>query len=208
MTDKINMKTSWESINFDEFEQLIQISSAEIPEHYKTTHLISILTGVDIDDIESLSVTVFQQLAGKLNFLNTTPPERKHQDEYEINGRKYILQAQVDQICTAQFLDYTTYSKEEQVSMKKLTSCFLIPEGHKYGDGYNINQVLFDIGCMNFMDVKALAFFFKLQYAAYILISTDSINRMMKKMKVPKKERIKAVTHLHNMARSLLSSNS
>lgn len=208
MDNKITIKNNWDSITLDEFEQLTQIAAADIPEHYKTTHLISILTGWDIDKIEELPIKGYMTLTAALSFLNTTPPERKHQDMYEVNGTKYIVQAQVDQICTAQFLDYTNYSAEPQQSMKKLASCFLVPEGHKYGDGYDLQKVWFDIGCMNFMDVKALAFFLQLQYAAYTLIMTDSIDRQMKKMKVPKKERIKTITHLRNMAHSLLSSNS
>lgn len=206
MTDKIQMKTSWESINFNEFEQLIQIAEANIPEHYKTSHLISILTGLSIEEIEDLPITVYTKLASHLTFMNETPNEVKHQTEYEVNGRVYEVHAEVDKICTAQFLDYTTYMREEPVpSLRKLTSCFIIPKGHKYGDGYDMNQVLFDIGCMQFQDVKALSFFLQLQYAAYMQISIDSMDRQMKKMKVPKKKRKETLTHLNSMVRSLLS---
>ena len=145
------------------------------------------------------------KLVPALAFLNDTPPEVKHKNEYTVNGRKYIVQAEVDKICTAQFLDYTGYSKENPVSTTKMASCFLVPEGHKYGDGYNIEQVWFDISCMNFLDVKAISFFLQTQYAAYLLISNDSINRMMKKMGVPKKKRKETMAHLNSMARSLLS---
>lgn len=205
--DKITIKNSWESITYSEFEQLIQIAEANIPEQYKTTHLISILSGVSVDEIEQLPIPTYMKLTSALTFLNDQPKEIKHKNEYEVNGHKYILQAEVDKICTAQFLDYTNYSKEERVSTIKMASCFLIPEGHKYGDGYDINQVWFDIGCMNFLDVKALAFFLQLQYAAYLLISKDYIDRQMKKMGVPKKKRRESLHHLNNMAQSLLSSN-
>lgn len=205
MTNNIQMKTSWESINFNEFEQLIQIAEANIPEHYKTSHLISILTGLSIEEIEDLPITVYTKLASHLSFMNETPKEVKHKTEYEVNGRVYEVHAEVDKICTAQFLDYTTYMREEQPSLRKLTSCFIIPKGHKYGDGYDMNQVLFDIGCMQFQDVKALSFFLQLQYAAYMQISIDSMDRQMKKMKVPKKKRKETLTHLNSMVRSLLS---
>jgi hypothetical protein len=203
--DKITIKNSWESLTFAEFEQLIQISDAEIPETYKTAHLISILTGLSVDEVESLPIPIYMKLTPALAFLNTTPPEIKHKNEYTVNGRKYIVHAEVDKICTAQFLDYTGYGKDKPVSTTKMASCFLVPEGHKYGDGYDIAQVWFDIGCMNFLDVKALSFFLQHQYAAYLLISNDYINRMMKKMKVPKKKRQESLRHLNNMARSLLS---
>ena len=208
MKDKITLKNSWESITYFEFEQLAQISEADIPENYKTTHILSILTGESIEDIENLPITIFMKLSRELSFLNEQPKTVPHKNEYEVNGRKYILQAEVDKICTAQFLDYNNYSKEENPSTTKIASCFLVPEGHSYGDGYDINQVMFDIGCMPFQDVNSIAFFLQIQYAAYILISRDYIDRQMKKLKVPKKKRRESLTHLNNMARSLLSSNS
>ena len=208
--DKIRIKNSWESLTYGEYMQLVQIGEAEIPENYKTTHLLSILTGEDVEKIEALPVTSFMKLTPHLQFLNETPKDVKHKEEYEVNGHKYIVQAEVDKICTAQFLDYSSYIKEKYDSngpnTVKLTSCFLIPEGHTYGDGYDIKQVWNDINDMSFLDVKALAFFLQLQYAAYILISNDCIDRQMKKMGIPKKERLKSITHLNNMARSLLSS--
>lgn len=207
--DKIKIKNSWESLTYGEYMQLVQIGEANIPENYKTTHLLSILTGESVEDIESLQITTFMKLVPHLQFLNEKPKDVEHKNEYEVNGRKYIVQADVDKICTAQFLDYSSYIKEKYdtngPNTVKLASCFLVPEGHKYGDGYDINRVWNDITDMSFLDVKALAFFFKIQYAAYILISTDSIDRMMRKMKISKKERRKSITHLNNMARSLLS---
>ena len=209
MKDKIKIKNSWESLTYGDYMQLVQIGEANIPENYKTTHLLSILTGEKVEDLESLQITTFMKLLPHLQFLNEKPKDIEHKNEYEVNGRKYIVQADVDKICTAQFLDYSSYIKEKYdtsgPNTVKLASCFLVPEGHKYGDGYDINQVWNDINDMSFLDVKALAFFLQLQYAAYILISNDCIDRQMKKMGVPKKKRRESIIHLNSMARSLLS---
>lgn len=209
MENKIKIKNSWEALTYGDYMQLVQIGEADIPENYKTTHLLSILTGEKVEDLESLQITTFMKLVPHLQFLNEKPKDIKHKSEYEVNGRKYIVQADVDKICTAQFLDYSSYIKEKYdtngPNTVKLASCFLIPEGHKYGDGYDINQVWNDINDMSFLDVKALAFFLQLQYAAYILISNDCIDRQMKKMGIPKKKRRESLIHLNSMARSLLS---
>lgn len=209
MENKITIKNSWESLTYGDYMQLVQIGEADIPENYKTTHLLSILTGEKVEDLESLQITTFMKLVPHLQFLNEKPKDIKHKSGYEVNGRKYIVQADVDKICTAQFLDYSSYIKEKYdtngPNTVKLASCFLIPEGHKYGDGYDINQVWNDINDMSFLDVKALAFFLQLQYAAYILISNDCIDRQMKKMGISKKKRRESLIHLNNMARSLLS---
>lgn len=200
------MKTAWEQLTYFEFEQIAQIAAAEIPESYKTVHLLSILTGESVDDLESLPISQFIKLTKHLKFLDEEPQQIKHKNEYKVNGRKYILQADVDKINTAQYLDYTTYIREGDTSTIKLASCFLIPEGHQYGDGYSTERVLNDIGCMSFLDVRALAFFLQHQYAAYILILVDSMEREMKKKRIRKSEIRKATAHWRNMARSLLSS--
>lgn len=202
---KISLKNSWSSITYSEFEELTQILAADIPEDYKVVNLLSILSGLTTAEIESLPIRKIQSLLPYLDFLKTPPQETKHKDVYEVNGRKYILQAYIPAITTAQYLDYSNYMKEDK-DIIKLASCFLVPEGHEYNDGYNIEQVWLDINDMYFMDVKAIAFFLLNQYAALQLISIDSLKTSMKKMKIKKKQIKEAVAPLNNMVSSLLSS--
>lgn len=205
--NKITIKNGWSSITYREFEELTQILSADIPEDYRVVNVISILTGLTVEEIEALPVTTFQRFLPHIEFLKTMPEEAKHKDEYEVNGRKYILCAYVPMITTAQYLDYTNYMKEDK-DIIKLTSCFLIPEGHDYNDGYNMEQVWNDIYDMNFNDVRAMAFFLQIQYAALMSISADSLRKQMKKLKMKKKQIREATAPLNSMVSSLLSSKS
>lgn len=198
---KITIKNRWELVTYFEYEQLVQIAAAEIPEQYKTTHLLSVLTNLSVDELENLLVTDYMKLVPMLSFLDTDVPKTTHKDSYMINGRKYYLQADVTQINAAQFIDYSNYLKEENVSLAKLASCFLIPKGHSYGDGYDINQVINDIGSMCVIDLKAIAFFLQTQYAALLIITADCL----KKIKIPKKQK-RMLTEIQTLYRNTASS--
>lgn len=202
-TNIINMVDSWEDMSINQFIILNQTIQADIPETYKTVNIISILTGLSVEEVERIPITVFAKLKNQLDFLNTEIPKVKHKDKYNLNGRIYTLNADISSITTAQYIDYQTYIKENNPI--QMMSLWLIPEGHQYNDGYSMEQVLLDIQDMCFLDVQSIAFFLQLQFATYILIMRDYFKKEMKKSKMGKKDIKKLVTHFNNMASSLLS---
>lgn len=205
---KITIKNSWDSLSWKEYEQIEQIINADIPSDYKAVHLISILTGLEIEQIESLPITEIQKLIPALEFLKSEPETHKHKFEYTVNGRDYIFRGKLDEISTAQYIDYRTYMSEENKDIVKLFSCFLIPKGHEYNDGYDIEQVKSDIEDMCWLDVRAAAFFFRIQLAAYILILKSSLQKTLKGTPVTKEQRKEVEASLNSMVYSLLYSRS
>lgn len=200
----MKMKNKWEELTLNEVLLIQQIISADIDDTYKASNILAVLSGKEVDEIESLPIQKFIKLTPNLEFLQTTPKRGKHSDVYTINDKRYELHADITDISTAQYIDYQTYMKEETPDLVKLTSVFLIPENHKYNDGYKMEDVWEDIGNMKFTDVDAIAFFLRKQFALYTMITADSLNREMKKEKVKKKDRDRVLLPLHNMALSLL----
>lgn len=201
----MNIKNTWEELTFNEVLQIQQIISADINDTYKASNILAVLAGVEVDEIEDLPIHKFSSLLPNIEFLHNDPPKCNHQDIYDINGHKYCLSANITDITTAQYIDYQSYMKEENPDLCKITSVFLIPDGHKYNDGYDIEQVWKDVGDMLYIDVMALAFFLRKQYALYTMITTDSLSEAMKRKKVSKKEIKQTLLPLDNMVLSLLS---
>lgn len=201
----MNIKNTWEELTFNEVLQIQQIISADINDTYKASNILAVLAGVEVDEIEDLPIHKFSSLLPNIEFLHNDPPKCDHQDTYDINGHKYCLSANITDITTAQYIDYQSYMKEENPDLCKITSVFLIPDGHKYNDGYDIEQVWKDVGDMLYIDVMALAFFLRKQYALYTMITTDSLSEAMKRKKVSKKEIKQTLLPLDNMVLSLLS---
>ena len=177
----ITIKNSWEDLTWNEYEQIEQILNTDIPSDYKAVHLVSVLTGVSVDDLERLPISQFQKLIPALDFLQTEAVTHTHQFEYTINGREYDFKGKLTEITTAQYIDYRTYMGEEQQDIVKLMSCFLIPKGHEYNDGYDMEQVQSDIGDMCWLDLRAAAFFFRIQLSAFILTLKSSLVKDMKR---------------------------
>lgn len=204
----VTIKNSWDSLTWKEYEQIEQILNADIPNEYKTMHLVEVLSSLDINEIEKLPITEFQKLLPALDFLTTEPETHYHKFEYTINGREYDFKGKLNDISTAQYIDYRTYMEEEEKDIVKLMSVFLIPKGHDYNDGYDMEQVQNDVNDMCWLDLRACTFFFRIQLAAYILILKSSLEKSMKKSKT-KKEDIKQMEEsLNNMVCYLLFAES
>lgn len=204
----LTIKNSWDEITWREYEQIEQILNTDIPESYKSVHLLSILTGVPAEDIEDMPIATVQKLIPHLDFLYTEPETHAHQFEYTVNDHEYDFKGKLDEITTAQYIDYRSYMDEENKDVVKLMSVFLIPKGHEYNDGYDMGQVQSDIGDMCWLDVRAAAFFFRIQLSAFILILKSYLAKTMKKSKAKKPEIKQLKDHLDNMAYSLLYSES
>lgn len=204
----IKVKDNWDSITWKEYEQLEQMLFADIPETYKTVNIIALLSGCSNDYLESLPIAEFQQLIPSLNFLKTEPETRYHKENYTVNGREYKFKGKLDEITTAQYIDYRAYMNEENKDVVKLLSAFLIPVGHDYNDGYDMEQVQSDIADMCWLDVRAAAFFFRIQLAAYILTLKSSLRKTMKTAKAKKAEIKQVEESLNSMAYYLLYAES
>ena len=201
-TKEISMVNSWEEVTIGQFIQIEQIATADIPDTYKAVNFVSVLTGESIDYLESLPITVFGRLNNQTNFITTKIPKVTHKDTYELNNRIYKVEADVSAITTSQYIDYQNYIKDG--NFINIMSLWLIPEGHKYNDGYDMNRVKLDIESMKLLDVQAVAFFLRTQLAAYILIMKDYSKKEMKKKKASKKDIRQMETLYNNMASSLL----
>ena len=214
----ITIKNSWEDLTWNEYSQIEQILSTDIPSHYKAVHLVSVLTGVSVDELEKMPINQFQKFIPALDFLYTEPETHTHRFEYEVNGRQYKFTGKIDEITTAQYIDYRSYMEKEDKDIVELMSVFMIPVEHDYNDGYDIEQVKKDIGDMCWLDVRAAAFFFRLWLAAFMLIFKSSLMKDMKKVKktLKTKEEVKRLkeqmrqleTYFNNSVSSLLFSGS
>lgn len=209
-TNTITIKNNWDEITWKEYEQIEQILSADIPNDFKTVHIVSILTGMPVNQVENMQVTEFQKLLPHLEFLQTEPETHYHKFEYTINDREYVFKGKLEDITTAMYIDYSTYMKDENKDVVKLMSVFLIPKGHDYNDGYDMEQVQSDIGDMCWLDVRAAAFFFRIQLAAYMLILKSSLQKTLKKTmkgktRAEKKEIKKQIKELETSFNSSVS---
>lgn len=197
----IQLKTDWSEITFNEFQQIDQIINADINETYKMSNILSLLSGESLEYIENLPLRTFNTLVSKISFLQTPLPRIEHKDSYIINGKEYVLKANISDITTAQYVDYQNYTKDKNCDYTQIMSVFLIPKDHNYNDGYDIDEVMKDVGNISIVDFNAICFFLRTQSAALLLIMKDSL---LKGMKMKRKEKRKLSHQWDNTVSSLL----
>ena len=101
------------------------------------------------------------------SFLYTEPKPKKISSVYHLNGTDYKIIKKVNDITTAQFIDYQAIAKESGERIAEFLSIFFVPVGCKYNDGnYDRDKVVDDIssylsaeealGIANFFTVRCV----------------------------------------------------
>lgn len=170
----------WNDINLKQYEELRQ-KTYNIPQEEYTNVAIEVLLGIK-DPETSISYVEYLAHVEELNFL-TKPPKKNKLKEYYIvkDHKKYNLDMEIQNFSTVQFQDFTTYTKQRPTSMIDMLSVVLIPDGHKYNDGYSMDEAKEDIGSMSVCDGEAIVNFFFLWFKKYVTVSLDCLERQMKK---------------------------
>ena len=184
--------TTWEDITLDQYIQIYQLLDVEGMDEMVYAEILKIVVG---EDVEDLSLSEYKQMFKHLDFLKAKMPEVKAKKEYILKGNKYKCDLDISKITGSQYLDYVNYIKENKgvENFAKIISVFLIPKGHKYNDGYDIDELIEIIESeMKIIDVNAISFFLQRQYTAYIstltVYSIQTMKKMMKKEQNPQKK--------------------
>ena len=176
---------NWSEISIKKFDEinniLSHINNVNEDEALEINiNLLSILCDVSVEEIEDLPLTEFSKLVKQTEFLKEMP-KVDIKDNYVINGKKYVLCANVSKMTTAQYIDYQTLVKNADKNVKELLSVFLIPKGKKYGE-YDLEEVMNDIyNYFPIADARAVSFFFTLVLQSLTKATLISLERRTKK---------------------------
>lgn len=172
---------------FNEIEKAVNIED----DTERVFRLAEIIFG---EDVTNLPLKEFNDKVKQLVFLKEEIPNKIPPKKIEVNGRKYFLDCLLGNITTAQYVDFTNQSNTGDLS--KMLSVFVIPEGHKYNDGYDMLQVMDDINSLPIPIVNSIAFFFSRQFSVFMKIFQRYSTKQIKKTNLPKEVKenlIKAV---------------
>lgn len=188
---------SWKEISINTFNKLkeIKINSNDSLELLDSNiALLSILCDVDEDTIADLTTSEFSTLLSQTTFLKDMP-KVKIQEYYKINGKEYQVFLSMKNMTVSQYIDFQTFYKEQDKYFKELLACFIIPKGKKYGEDYDVQEVIDDIGNhLSIVDANSILFFFVLLYQsltkAMLTYSIQQMKKAKRKMNKEEKEKI------------------
>lgn len=189
---------SWEKITVNVFEKLNNaINDAEVTGNNeidllnKQIAILSVLCDVDEDTIADLHTSEFSRLVNETNFLNETP-KKNVIDKITLNGKKYEIFLSISDMTMSQYIDFQTLFPKRDKEFKRILSIFVIPKGCNYNEGYDIEQVINDIGeYMPITDANNIMFFFALAYQSLTKVMLTSLVKEMKKLKKKEKDQAK-----------------
>ena len=156
----------------------------------------AIMEAVFGEDVLDLPLKDFNEKCKELQFLQKDIPNDLHVKDIKVNGREYYFDGLLGKITTAQYIDFQNYQKNNDE--QKSFSVFIIPKGHKYNDGYDMDQVFKDILDIPVPILFSASFFFSRQFELFIRIFRRYSIKQMKKLGLPKEamENLEKVVNL------------
>lgn len=185
------MISSYNELSINKYQEIKEILKDEYEPLDLQVKLVSILDDKNEDEVMNMNINDYHELVQKTDFLMKPPePVKKVPNKIVINGKKYDISKDVSRFTTAQYIDYQTLTAKEdrEKYLPYILACFLVPEGHKYNDGYLVDEVAKEIGeNVSIQEAMNVCFFFQLKYLNLIndfLIYSDwKTKRMMRKTK-------------------------
>lgn len=179
---------NWNDISLRKWKQLDKIKREDFEDDILyTAQIIKVI--FDIDSPMDLSPKDFSKYVNELSFMTNPIPEVKLCNTYNINGTKYNFRGNIFEISMGQLMDVRSFTTKPDVDYAEVLSVFLIPDEHKYNDGYDMEKTLNDIDSLPITDVLKLYNFFSASLLLSTDIMTDYFNKELKKTKLTKKEK-------------------
>ena len=162
----------WKNITLEKYLDIIEL------QQYRETSIKNILLYLYDIDIDTIPINKLPEAIDKLKFLNEVPIV-KLKNNYKINNHKYKLNIIPQNYNYNQFLDFQSFSNDNDIV--GILSTVLIPKGHKYNDGYDMQQVKEDILQMNYLDVNTISNFFLTLLKNYAVTLQAYLQELIKK---------------------------
>ena len=140
------MIKSWSELPVAKLQEIRSVNINIEDEDTKVLTVAGILADKTYREMLELPLNETTELIKNTAFLYTEPKPKKISSVYRLNGTEYRIMKNMNDITTAQFIDYQALAKDSGERMAEFLSIFFIPVGCKYNDGnYDREKVVDDI---------------------------------------------------------------
>lgn len=190
---------SWDNLPIGKLNDVNNIiNNNELTEDDKIIKLGALISNMDYEDFINLKIEDAQKIISQIKFLYEAPKNKKLVKNLKLDGINCKVIQDVSEITTAQFIDYNTLISNGNVSIPEILSVFIIPQGHKYSDNYNKEEIVELIS--KYVSVEegiSIANFFIKKYKRLLMrtLLYSKVNlkmQLMKKLPQQTKEEIKS----------------
>ena len=183
------MKKSWRDVTIYEYFNLVdRLSDEGLTEYEREVILVSFVMGVAEDKVWDMTIGEFK--ANQLNtaFMKEFNVERDcNFKTIQLAGEKYDVCTDLHNFTVAQYIDFQTFyaqRKDNADILASLLACFIIPSGHGYAEGYDVNDLkLKIINGLDILTAEELLFFFLKRYLLSMRATANYFNWAIRRMK-------------------------
>lgn len=183
------MKKSWRDVTIDEYFNLVdRLSDEGLTEYEREVILVSFVTGLSEDKVWDMTIGEF-----KANQLNTAFMKEFNVARdcnfktIQLAGEKYDVCTDLHNFTVAQYIDFQTFyaqRKDNANILASLLACFIIPHGHGYADGYDVNDLKMKIiNGLDILTAEELLFFFLKRYLLSMRATANYFNWAIRRLK-------------------------
>lgn len=189
MKNKIDLiYNSWDQVPITIYRQIVDVYEDEMSsQQEKDLSALAILCGVPEEDIWNMQVQEINELRLKIKWLNDFSFKKKSKIKHiKVGDIKCDVMANLQEMTVSQYVDFQQYWSVQDWNSKieKVLSVFIIPEGKKYGEGYDVTefqQLIADNVSISL--ANSICFFFLKKCLSSILRSRIFLGKMVKKAK-------------------------
>ena len=178
----------WDNITIEKYYEIKDILDDEEDDDItKNVKMVALITDMDEDEVWSMDMAEAGEYISRLQFLNKFELPDNPNMKFNLPGYQLKVMKDVSKISVAQYVDFQNFVKLPlREGMEKILSIFLIPEGCKYNDGYDIIDLQKVIReNISFRVAEGLLSFFIEKYGELLIHSLVYCRRQVKKTKDP-----------------------
>ena len=183
----MNIIDNYRKLPIGKYIDIVRLCETEMDEVDRKVKIVGILTGLTDDEVLALPLTDFTECCAKARFIDQPCPETlipSVSKSYPVGEFNLVPVTDMRKVTTAQYIDFLSFSKDKEHNIVEMLSCFLVPKGMDYNEGYDILDVHNAIKEeMSVAEVLAVLAFFFGSWTRSIHSTLSSSERMARRVK-------------------------
>lgn len=187
------MISKWEDLTVADQMTIKEIGELQtVSTDEKNMMVAALLSGIPYEEFLMMPLDKVRSIMDGTEFLLHKPEPAKAKRKYVLNGRTYKLFKNPGEMTVAQYISFQQIQADGfDKRPLEMLALFLIPDGHQYNDGYDMEEVMDDMGKMSICDALGVCSFFMRRCLKLIRRIKELSTLMLKveRLKAPKKEK-------------------
>lgn len=220
----MEVKKTWEEITLGEFQKLVEISQRYVDKKNDTmamtdygTEVLSVLTGKEFEEIETLPIDEYKDISAYMGFLNEKPTPSELKTNYDVGGVKYNISKTIGKLTpknvremkAIQYIDLLGLHQQKKdendaSNLHMILAVCMIPDGKTYGEFDVMESANYLQEHLNIRDAIAVQAFFLTAFNILTSV-TATYFEGKKRIKPKQKEMLTKIQSLKSRADSWLN---